>query len=84
MYGTCMATKTITIDMEAYEALKRRKGSGQSFSDVIKEHFADGATGRDLKDMLSDGGLRLAPSTLDAADQLVRRRTSDPATAPEL
>jgi len=35
-----MAVQTITIDMEAYEALRRHKGSGKFFSDVIKEHFA--------------------------------------------
>jgi predicted CopG family antitoxin len=43
-----MAVKTITIDLAAYEALARRKRPGQSFSDVIKQHFHSGSTGRDL------------------------------------
>ena len=31
-----MATKSITVDVEAYNCLKRRKKDGESFSDVIK------------------------------------------------
>lgn len=77
-----MATKTITIDLEAYDALKRRKRKGQSFSDVIKEHFAGGATGREFRLTLRE--VRLDASTLDAADEIVERRGSDTATAPEL
>jgi predicted CopG family antitoxin len=77
-----MATKTITIDLEAYEALRRRKRKGESFSDVIKKHFARGATGREFQKVVAE--LRLDHSTLDAADELVRRRVSEPAAAPEL
>ncbi|MGH7543723.1 MAG: antitoxin VapB family protein [Gemmatimonadota bacterium] len=77
-----MATKTITIDLEAYEALKRRKRKGQSFSDVIKDHFSTGATGNEFRRALIE--LRLDASTLDLLDDLVRRRGSDPARVPEL
>lgn len=77
-----MAVKTITIDLKAYNALERRKREGQSFSDVIKEHFERGATGREFRDMLSE--LRLDVSTLDAVDEIVGRRDTGPATGPEL
>jgi predicted CopG family antitoxin len=43
-----MAVKTITIDLEAYEALSRNKKPGQLFSQVIKQHFGKVRTGRDL------------------------------------
>jgi predicted CopG family antitoxin len=82
MHDTCMATKTITIDMEAYEALRRRKGKGDSFSDVIKKHFGRGVTGRELEVVL--GELDLGEDVLDAADELIRERRSHPARAPEL
>ncbi len=35
-----MATKCITITEDAYEMLNARKGSKDSFSDVIKKHFS--------------------------------------------
>ena len=77
-----MAVKTITIDMEAYEALKRHKGSGQSFSDVIKEHFRGHTTGRGLAHVVA--GLRMEESTLDELDRLIDTRTRDEADAAEL
>ena len=39
MYGKCMAVKTITIDMEAYERLSRLKQGKESFSYVIKKYL---------------------------------------------
>ncbi len=70
-----MAVKTITIDLDAYEALRRRKRHGQSFSDVIKEHFTHGSTGAALRSAVR--GLEVHESTLDAADAIVRDRASD-------
>ena len=34
---TCMVSKNITITQEAYNYLKKLKGAGKSFSDVILE-----------------------------------------------
>lgn len=77
-----MAVKTITIDLGAYEALRRRKRPGQSFSDVIKERFSTGATGVTLRAALD--GIALDASTLDATDTLVTSRRRSPARAAKL
>ena len=82
MHDKCMAVKTITIDLEAYEALARRKRKGDSFSRVIKEHFGRRRTGRDLAALV--GTLRLAEDTLAAAERLARGRRRDRARAPRL
>lgn len=77
-----MAVKTITIDMDAYEALRRHKGDGQSFSDVIKEHFGGRTTGSVLARVVAN--LALDESTLDGLDRLIEARGEDTARAPDL
>lgn len=77
-----MAVKTITIDLEAYEALSRNKGEGQSFSQVIKEHFGRRRTGRDLAALLRE--VRVSESTLDAIDAVIQERRRDVARPVDL
>jgi len=36
MHDSCMATKTISLELDAYEHLKAAKGPGESFSDVVR------------------------------------------------
>jgi predicted CopG family antitoxin len=36
MHDSCMATKTISLELDAYERLKAAKGPGESFSDVVR------------------------------------------------
>ena len=77
-----MAVKTITIDMDAYDALRRHKGGGQSFSDVIKAHFGGKTTGSALARVVAD--LDVRDSTLDEVDRLIDARARDAARAADL
>jgi predicted CopG family antitoxin len=67
-----MAVKTITIDLEAYEILSRRKRAGQSFSKVIKEELGRRKTGADLRAVLKQ--VRLSPQTVDRVEAQLRER----------
>jgi len=41
MHRACMATKTISVDMEAFGILRReRQGKGDSYSQVIRRLYA--------------------------------------------
>lgn len=74
-----MAVKTITIDIEAYDLLARRKTEGLSFSQVIKKHFGPQPTAGQFVGLVR--ALRLSESTLDAVEAQVRARTGEPARA---
>ncbi len=82
VHDKCMAVKTITIDMAAYDALSRRKRPGQSFSDVIKAHFGAGGTGADLLEAL--GRHRIAPQTVERVAVEVSDRRRSRARPPKL
>ena len=44
MHDSCMATKTITLEMDAYERLKRAKRSpSESFSSVVRRAIFPGS-----------------------------------------
>lgn len=77
-----MAVKTITIDLEAYEALARHKLPGQSFSQVVKEYFGRRRTGRDLAALLDR--VSLSDPTLDAIDAVIEERRRDVARPVDL
>jgi len=72
-----MAVKTITIDLEAYTLLARRKRHNESFSQVIKAHFGRQPTAAGFRAVLA--GLRVSESALDAADRQVAARAASPA-----
>jgi len=73
-----MAVKTITIDIEAYDALASRKEPGQSFSQVIKAHFGPSGNARAFRRALRDIG-PLSARTLDGLEGAIEsRRRSRP------
>jgi predicted CopG family antitoxin len=74
-----MAVKTITIDLEAYGLLARRKQEGQSFSQVIKEHFGGPPTTREFLARLRR--TRISEDGLDSMERLVEERRDHPARA---
>jgi predicted CopG family antitoxin len=77
-----MAVKTITIDLDAYEILARQKRPGQSFSEVIKEHFGKRKTAAALLRALPS--LTLKEKTLDQIEAQVKERRRHPARIPRL
>ena len=82
MHDKCMAVKTITIDMDAYNALTRHKKPGQSFSQVIKEHFGTLRTGRDL--LAAAERIQVSDGVLDSIEKVYGSRKDDPARPVDL
>jgi predicted CopG family antitoxin len=77
-----MAVKTITIDLEAYDALARHKKPGQSFSQVVKAHFGPRKTVGAFRAALREAAL--VARTTTAIDEIVRSRRKSPARVPSL
>ena len=82
VYAKCMAVKTITIDMEAYDALASRKQPGESFSQVIKRTLADERyTAANLLEHLDT--LAFSTTMLDSVEEVVTSRHDDVVAEPE-
>jgi predicted CopG family antitoxin len=77
-----MAVKTITIDLEAYDALARQKKPGQSFSRVIKAHFGSPKTVAAFRQALSTAVV--SEHTVKAVDAIARTRKKSDARVPTL
>jgi hypothetical protein len=57
-YCSCMATKTITLELDAYEKLRAAKKAGESFSEVVRRAVFAGtpSTGAKLQAYYRSGG----------------------------
>ena len=66
-----MATKTITLELDAYEKLKAAKKAGESFSEVVRRATIEDAplTGAALREYLRSGGSGVSLKYLDAVDE---------------
>ena len=82
MHDKCMAVKTITIDLEAYEILSRHKGPGKSFSKVIKDELGRRRTGRDLRLIVER--LRMSEDALAGIEAQIKSRRRNRARAAKL
>ncbi len=65
-----MATKTISLELDAYERLQGAKRAGESFSDVVRRaRFVEEApTGEELRAYYRAGGGRVAERYLAAVE----------------
>ncbi len=67
-----MATKTITIDLEAYRRLKAVRKENESFSQVIKRVVPKPFDIRDFEKMLR--GPKLSKEAVDAINEHIEMR----------
>lgn len=69
-----MATKTITLELDAYEKLRAAKKPGESFTEVIRRAEITDAqlTGASLLAYLASGGSGVSDRYLDAAEEAAK------------
>lgn len=66
-----MATKTITLELDAYEKLRQAKRGGESFTEVVRRAVLTDAplTGSALRDYLKKGGSGISEKYLEAVEE---------------
>lgn len=66
-----MATKTITLELDAYEKLRLAKRAGESFTEVVRRAVWVDAplTGAGLREHFRNGGSGVSGKYLDAVEE---------------
>ena len=69
-----MVTKSITLELDAYEKLRAAKKAGESFSEVVRrtEFGAAPLTGAKLLAYLRSGGSGVSERYLDAVEEAAK------------
>ena len=75
MHFSCMAVKTITLELDAYEKLRAAKKAGESFSDVVRRAIFKDAplTGKTFRSYLRAGGSGISEQYLVRVEEAVSR-----------
>jgi len=77
VHDSCVPTKTISLEIDAYERLRASKKPGESFSAVVRRaQFPESApTGRELLEWMKQGGSGVSDAYLDRVEEAEK---SDP------
>ncbi len=75
MHISCMATKTISLELDAYERLRASKRPGESFSGVVRRAvFPDSPpSGSDLLAYFQGGGSGVSNAYLDTVEKAAQK-----------
>jgi hypothetical protein len=67
VHDSCMGTRTITVELDAYERLRSAKRPGESFSEVVRRAIfpSTAPTGEDLLTWFRSGGSGASAHYLD-------------------
>lgn len=75
VHVSCVATKTISLELDAYEKLRAAKKPGESFSEVVRRSVIEDApmTAARLREYLASGASGISDHYLDTVEEASRR-----------